>query len=547
MSLEQNGIKQRDKNEEKEFHQETSEEGLVLKELPSPLKYAYLELPKNKPVIISARLSDAEEQSLLEILKKHKESIAWSIEDLKGISPSICMHKILLEESARPTVEHQRRLNPVMKEVVRKEVLKWLNASFIYAISDSPWVSPVHVVPKKGGFTVIRNDRNELIPTRIVTGWRVCIDYRKLNTATRKDHFPLPFIDQMLDMLAGHHHFCFLDGYSGYNQIAIAPEDQEKTTFTCPYGTFAFRRMPFGLCNAPATFQRCMMSMFSDLVEEVMEIFMDDFTVYGSSFEQCLNNLETVLQRCKDKQLALNWEKCHFMVTKGIVLGHKIFATGLEVDQSKISIIKTLAPPTTVKGIRSFLGHAGFYRRFIKDFSKIARPLCRLLEKDTKFNFDDSCKAAFEEIKIRLVQAPIMAAPDWDQEFEVMCDASDFVMGAVLGQRKEKIFRAIYYASRTFNEAQENYSTTKKEMLAIVFACEKFRPYILGSHVIVHTDHAAIKYLMSKKEAKPRLIRWVLLLQEFDLEIKEKKGYDNVKADHLSRVEQNKQKRRRQN
>ena len=224
-----------------------------------------------------------------------------------------------------------------------------------------------------------------------------------------------------------------------------------------------------------------------------MEIFMDDFTVYGSSFEQCLNNLETVLQRCKDKQLALNWEKWHFMVTEGIALGHKIFATGLEVDQSKISIIKTLAPPTTVKGIRSFLGHAGFYRRFIKDFSKVARQLCRLLEKDTKFNFDDSCKATFEAIKIILVQAPIMAAPDWDQEFEVMCDASDFAMGAVLGQRKEKIFRAIYYASRTFNEAQENYSTTEKEMLAIVFACEKFRPYILGSHVIVHTDHAAIK------------------------------------------------------
>ena len=373
-----------------------------------------------------------------------------------------------------------------------------------------------------------------------MTGWRVCIDYRKLNTATRKDHFPLPFIDQMLDMLAGHPHFCFLDGYSGYNQIAIAPEDQEKTTSTCPYGTFAFRRMPFRLCNAPATFQRCMMFMFSDLVEEVMEIFMDDFTVYGSCFDHCLNNLETVLQRCKDKQLALNWEKCHFMVTEGIVLGHKISATGLEVDQSKVSIIKTLAPPTTVKGIRSFLGHAGFYRRFIKDFSKVARPLCRLLEKDTKFNFDDSYQAAFEEIKIILVQAPIMAAPEWDQGFEMMCDASDFAMGAVLGQRKDKIFRAIYYARRTLNEAQENYSTTEKNMLAIVFACEKFRPYILGSHIIVHTDHAAIKYLMLKNEAKPRLIRWMLLLQEFDMEIKDKRGCDNVIADHLSRVERNK-------
>ena len=365
MSMTQNRDEQEGNNEKGEIQQETSEEGLVLKELPSHLKYVYLEPPQRKPVIISSRLSDEEEHKLLQILKKNKEPIAWSIEELKGISPSICMHKILLEETARPTVEHQRRLNPVMKKVVKKEVLKLLNAGFIYAISDSPWVSPVHVVPKKGGFTVIRNEKNELIPTRTVTGWRVCIDYRKLNTATRKDHFPLPFIDQMLDRLAGHPHFCFLDGYSGYNQIAISPEDQEKTTFTCPYGTFAFRRMPFGLCNASATFQRCMMSIFSDLVEEVMEIFMDDFTVYGSSFDQCLKNLETVLQRCQDKQLSLNWEKFHFMVTEGIVLGHKISATGLEVDQSKVSIIKTLEPPTTVKGVRSFLGHAGFYRRFI--------------------------------------------------------------------------------------------------------------------------------------------------------------------------------------
>ena len=194
------------------------------------------------------------------------------------------MHKILLEENSRTSVKHQRMMNPVMKEVVRKEVLKWINAGFIYAISDIPWVSPVHVVPKKGGFSVIENENNELIPTRTVTGWRVCIGYKKLNTTTRNDHYPLPFIDQTLDRLAWHSHYCFLDGYSSYNQIAIALEDQGKSTFTCPYGTFAFRRMPFGLCNAPATFQRCMMSIFSDLVEEVMEIFMDDFSIYGSHF-----------------------------------------------------------------------------------------------------------------------------------------------------------------------------------------------------------------------------------------------------------------------
>ena len=220
--------------------QETSAEELILKELPNHLKYAFLEPEKRKPNIISVALTESEEQKLLEILRKYKEVIAWSIEDLKGISPSICMHKILLNDNAKTSIEHQQRLNPMMKEVVIKEVLKWLNSGFIYVISDSSWVSPVHVVPKKGGFTVIRNEKNELIPTRTVTGWRVCIAYRKLNTAIRKEHFPLPFIDQMMDRLTGHPHFFFLDGYSGYNQIVIAPEDQEKTTFTCPFGTFFF-------------------------------------------------------------------------------------------------------------------------------------------------------------------------------------------------------------------------------------------------------------------------------------------------------------------
>ena len=224
LSLNENSQENSSSQEKKVTKPETSAEGLILKELPSHLKYVFLEPEKGKPVIISVELTENEEQRLLQILRKYKEAIAWSIEDLKGISPSICMHKILLNDDAKTSIEHQRRLNLVMKDVVRKEVLKWLNAGFIYAISDSPWVSLVHVVPKKGGFTVIKNERNELIPTRTVTGWRVCIDYRKLNIATRKDHFPLPFIDQMLDRLAGHSHFCFLDGYSGYNQIAIAPE-----------------------------------------------------------------------------------------------------------------------------------------------------------------------------------------------------------------------------------------------------------------------------------------------------------------------------------
>ena len=392
-------------------------------------------------------------------------------------------------------------------------------------------------MPKKGGTTVIRAENNILLPSRTVTGWRICIDYRKLNKAMRKDHFPMSFLDQMLDRLAGHEYYCFLDGYSGYNQIAIAPEDQEKTTFTCPYGTFAFRRMPFRLCNAPCTFQRCMMAIFSDMVERTIKIFMDDFSVMGNSFDNCLENLRTVLARCEETNLVLNWEKCHFMVQEGIVLGHRISARGIEVDRAKIEAIEKFPPPSSVKGIRSFLGHAGFYRRFIKDFSQIAKPLSNMLVQGIPFEFDSQCLHAFSVLKDKLISALIVVAPDWSFPFELMCDASDYAIGAVLGQKREKIFQVIYYASRTLNDAQLNYATTEKELLAIVFAFDKFRPYLIGNKVVVHTDHSAIKYLMTKKDAKPRLIRWVLLLQEFDVEIKDKKVTENLVADHLSRLE----------
>ncbi|KAM2308070.1 hypothetical protein FF2_029873 [Malus domestica] len=228
---------------------------LELKPLPDHLTYVFLEDEETLPIIVSPSLTALEEEKLILVLKEHKTAIGWTLADIKRISPTTCMHRIFLEEEAKPTREAQRRLNPPMMEVVKKEIIKLLDCGLIYPISDSRWVSLVQVVPKKSGVTVVKNAEDELVPTRIQTGWRVCIDYRKLNNTTRKDHFPLPFIDQMLERLAGHSFYCFLDGYSGYNQIVIAPDDQEKTTFTCPFGTFAYRRMPFGLCNAPATFQ----------------------------------------------------------------------------------------------------------------------------------------------------------------------------------------------------------------------------------------------------------------------------------------------------
>ncbi|GJR51199.1 reverse transcriptase domain-containing protein [Tanacetum coccineum] len=231
---------------------------LELKELPEHLEYTFLQEDNQLPVVISSALSTDEKTKLLEVLRNHKGAIAWIIADIKGIDLSFCTYKILMEDKFKPSVQPQTRVNPNIKEVVKKEVIKLLDAGLICPISSSPWVSPVQVVPKKGGMTAVKNEKDELIPQRIVTRWRVCIDYRKLNNVTWKDHFPLPFIDQMLERLAGHEYYCFLDGFSGYFQIPIAPEDQEKTTFTCPYGTFAYKRMPFRLCNAPASFQHCM-------------------------------------------------------------------------------------------------------------------------------------------------------------------------------------------------------------------------------------------------------------------------------------------------
>ncbi|GKB81954.1 reverse transcriptase domain-containing protein [Tanacetum coccineum] len=244
-----------------------------------------------------------------------------------------------------------------------------------------------------------------------------------------------------------------------------------------------------------------------------------------------------MLKRCEDTNLVINWEKCHFMVKEGIILGHKISKSGIEVDRAKVDVIAKLPHPTTVKGVRSFFGHAGFFRRFIQDFSKISRPITHILEKETPFVFSKECVEAFNALKKKLTEAPILVAPDWDLPFEIMCDASDFAVGAVLGQRKTKHFQPIHYASKTMTDAQAHYTTKEKELLAVEYAFEKFWPYLVFSKTIMYTDHSALKYLLAKQDAKLRLLHWILLLQEFDVIICDKKGAENLAADHLSRLE----------
>nr|GFA65977.1 DNA-directed DNA polymerase [Tanacetum cinerariifolium] len=381
-----------------------------LKELPPHLEYAFLGENNKWPVIISKDLSVNEKFALIEVLKLRKKVIAWKLTDIRGIDPKFYLHKILLEDDYSTKVQSQRRVNPKIHDVIKKEVEKLLDAGLIYPISDSPW------------------------------------------------------------------------------------------------------RMPFGICNAPGTFQRCMMAIFHDMIEQTMKVFMDDFSVFGNSFSTCLTNLERMLKWCEDTKLALNLEKSHFMVKEGIVLGHEISKKGIEVDKAKIKVISKLSHPTNVKGIRSFLRHAGFYRRFIKDFSKLSRPMTHLLEKKILVHLFQRLYSIILNLKEKIDRSSNSHCSELGQPFELMCDASDFAIGAVLGKRIEKHFRPIHYASKTMTQAETNYMTTEKEMLAVVYAFEKFRSYLIMNKSVVYTDHSALKYLFSKKDAKARLLRWILLL-----------------------------------
>jgi hypothetical protein len=347
-------------------------------------------------------------------------------------------------------------MTPNLREILKEELQKLLNAGSIYPISDSEWVSPLVIVPKKNG------------------KWRVCVDYRALNKATQKDHFSLPFIDQVLDSLSGKKFFSFLDGFSGYNQIKIAPQDQDKTTFTSPWGTFAYRVLPFGLYNAPTTFQRAVIGIFFDMINASMEIFMDDFTPYGVSFEEALQNLEKVLKRCIPAHLSLSTKKFHMMMSEGVVLGHFISSQGIQVDPYKIQVIKDLPIPKTQTDVRSFLGHAGYYRRFIKKIYKIASPLFVLLMKNTEFKWTNLCQEEFDTLKHQLSTNPILRGPDWTLPFHISSNASDTAIVVVLGQEENHLPYAIYFISKNMSPAELNYIVTEKEFLAVIYAINKF-------------------------------------------------------------------------
>nr|GEV73407.1 hypothetical protein [Tanacetum cinerariifolium] len=382
-----------------------------LKVLPPYLEYAFLEGDDKLSVIIAKDLSVEEKTALITVLKSHKRAIAWKLSDIKCINPEFCTHKILMEEDFTPAVQRQRRVNPKIHDVIKQAVIKLLDAGLIYPISDSPWVSPVHCVPKKGGFTVVENEDNELFLTRLVTG---------------------------------NQYYCFLDCFLVIFKFPSIQRIKRK-----PHSPAHTKRLLIAACLLGYAMLQArftvMMAIFHDMIEKTMEVFMDDFSVFRNSFQSCLSHLKKMLKRCEDTNLCLNWEKSHFMVKEGIVLGHKISKQGIEVDKAKVDVIYKLPHPTTVK--------------------------------------------------------------------------------------------PIHYARKTKTEAESNYTKTKKEMLAVVYAFEKFRSYLILNKSVVYTDHSALKYLLAKKDLKVRLLLWVLLLQEFTFKVVDTKGVENLAVDNLSRLE----------
>ena len=363
---------------------------------------------------------------------------------------------------------------------------------------------------------------------------RVCVNLKKVNAATIHDHYPLPITDHVLERVAGKQAYSFLDGFSGYNQVSIKPEDQHKTAFATEWGIFAYKVMPFGLTNAPATFQRLMSHAFKEYLRIFLEIFMDDLCVHTLKREDHVPQLRQVFDKCRVYRICLNPDKCKFMVRQGRILGHIVSANGIATEEEKIKVILELPRPEDYKGVQIFMGHCGYYRRFIYMYAEVAKPLYALL---IIFEWTEECEESFHKLKQALVTAPILKAPDWNIPFHVHIDASNFAIGCILAQPHEgNIDLPICYASRQLNSAEKNYTTTEREGLTMVYAVKKFRHYLLANKFIFFVDHHALLYLVNKPCSTGRIVRWFVILLEFDFTVTVKPGKSNQRADHLSRI-----------
>ena len=461
----------------------------------------------------SAHLTPTENNRLNLLLGQYSDVFAASSFDLGRTS--IIQHKIDTG-AARPIKQPPYRVSQTQKAEIEKQIETMLSQDVI-KVSTSPWSSPVVLVKKKDGTT------------------RFCVDYRKLNAVTRKDSYPLPRIDDALDALAGSKYFTTLDLQSGYHQVAMDSDSIEKTAFISHAGLYEYNVMSFGLTNAPPTFQRLMQRILHGLDWKICLVYIDDVIIFSKTFEEHLSRLAAVFDRLREANLKLKPSKCHFARPSVNFLGFVVSSEGILPDPGKLSAVETFPVPSCVKDVRSFLGLCNYYRRFVKDFAKIASPLNRLTRKSVPFVWDPSCKAAFQELKAHLCSPPILEYPDFSQAFHLHTDASQSAIGYVLGQHINGCEKVIAYGGRELNLAETRYSTTEREALAVVDGIKRYQPYLSCNKFYVHTDHSSLSWLMKVKDPTGRLARWALQLQQYDFEIIHCPGTQNGAADALSR------------
>jgi hypothetical protein len=459
----------------------------------------------------------SQEQALMnKLLQEHADIFATNP---KKPGRSTTVQHYIDTQGNRPIRVSPYRVSQKENAVIQKEVAEMLRNQIIRP-SQSPWAFPVVLVAKKDGST------------------RFCVNYRKLNALTKRDSYPLPRVDDYLDQLGQARYLSTLDMASGYWAIPLAPGDAEKTAFTTKQGLFQFEVMPFGLTNAPATFQRYMDTLFRGLTYEICLVYMDDVIIYSSTFDQHVQDLTRVFARIREAGLTLKASKCEFGSKQVNYLGYLISPEGVRVNQGNLAPIFQMPTPTTKKQIQSFLGMAGYYRRFIPKFADIVRPLTNLTKGGEHYTWTPECQAAFQTIKAHLTKPPILAYPDFTLPFELHTDASNDGLGATLVQHQAGQERVISYASRTLKSAETRYSTTEKECLAIVWAIKMFRPYLHGTRFTIVTDHQPLTWLFAFKDPVGRPARWALQLQGYDYECKYRPGNKHTDADGLSRLPQ---------
>lgn len=464
-------------------------------------------------------LNDEELNSILSICRDHNDIFHLDGDILTATTSTT--HKIPTQSDCQPIYRKSYRLPEAMKEEINRQVNDMLKNDIIES-SDSPWNFPLLVVPKKSEGT---------------KKWRVVVDFRRLNDITLDRVYPLPNINEILDQLGNAMYFSTVDLANGYHQVYLDEQDKIKTAFNTNFGHYQFKRMPFGLKGAPATFQHLMNSALSGLNGSKVFIYLDDVVIYGRNLVEHNDKLREVFTCLRKHNLKLNPEKCQFLKKELYYLGHMITQNGVKPDPNKIAVIKAYPIPRTAKEIKSFMGLIGYYRRFIRDFSKISQPLTNLLKKDIPFIWSPFCDEAFVTLKTCIIEPPILKYPDFTKEFTITCDASDIAIGSVLSQTHISGDMPVAFASRVLNKAEKSYSTSEKELLAMVWSVNHFRPYVYGRFFTIVTDHKPLIWLCKNENPSSRLLRWRIKLEEYNFKIIHKAGALNTNADALSRVE----------